>query len=107
MTTTAYEGTLRRRRSLPTAGTLQWLTWVVVVGLVLGPVIPLLYASVRDRPLYEGGGVFTVGAYRDLFADPKFWHAALHTLEYAALPTTMSLASGVTVAFLLPPTSLP
>src|SRR4051795_8152122 len=107
MTTTAYEGTLRRRRSLPTAGTLQWLTWVVVVGLVLGPFVPLLYASIRDRPLYEGGGVFTVGAYRDLFADPKFWHAALHTLEYAALTTTMSIAAGAAVAILVARTDLP
>src|SRR3954454_10176649 len=107
MTTTAYEGTLRRRRSLPTAGTLQWLTWVVVVGLVLGPVIPLLYASIRDRPLYEGGGVFTIGAYRDLFADPKFLHAALHTLEYAALTTTMSVVAGAAVAILVARTALP
>src|SRR5436189_6361593 len=101
MTTTAYEGTLRRRRSLPTAGTLQWLTWVVVVGLVLGPFIPLLYASIRDRPLYEAGGAFTVGAYRDLFADPKFWHAALHTLEYAALTTVLSVVAGAAVAILV------
>src|SRR3954468_15729517 len=107
MTTTAYEGTLRRRRSLPTAGTLQWLTWVVVVGLVLGPFVPLLYASIRDRPLYEGGGVFTLGAYRDLFADPKFWHAALHTLEYAALTTTMSVVAGAAVAILVARTDLP
>src|SRR3954452_7084884 len=107
MTTTAYEGTLRRRRSLPTAGTLQWLTWVVVVGLVLGPFVPLLYASIRDRPLYEGGGVFTIGAYRDLFADPKFWHAALHTLEYAALTTTMSVVAGAAVAILVARTDLP
>jgi len=107
MTTTAYEGTLRRRRSLPTAGTLQWLTWVVVVGLVLGPFVPLLYASIRDRPLYEGGGVFTIGAYRDLFADPKFWHAALHTLEYAALTTTLSVVAGAAVAILVARTDLP
>src|SRR3954469_9006789 len=109
MTTTTYEAAAprRRSRSIPTAGTLQWLTWVVVVGLVLGPFIPLLYASVRNRPLYEGGGVFTVGAYRDLFADPKFWHAALHTLEYAALTTTLSVVAGAAVAILVARTDLP
>src|SRR5437763_1002402 len=107
MTTTTYEAPLRRRRSLPTAGTLQWLTWVVVVGLVLGPFVPLLYASIRDRPLYEGGGAFTLGAYRDLFADPKFWHAALHTLEYAALTTVLSVVAGAAVAILVARTDLP
>src|SRR3954464_8392709 len=105
--TTAYEGTVPRRRSLPTAGTLQWLTWVVVVGLIIGPFVPLLYASVRDRPLYEAGGAFTFAAYRDLFADPKFWHAALHTLEYAALTTTMSVVAGAAVAILVARTDLP
>src|SRR3954454_17728544 len=108
-TTTYHTAAAPRRRglSLPTAGTLQWLTWVVVVGLILGPFLPLLYASIRDRPLYEGGGVFTIGAYRDLFADPKFWHAALHTLEYAALTTTMSVVAGAAVAILVARTALP
>ncbi|HEY3541423.1 MAG TPA: iron ABC transporter permease [Gaiellaceae bacterium] len=109
MTTTTYEAAAprRRKRSLPTAGTLQWLTWVVVVGLILGPFVPLLYASVRDRPLYEAGGAFTLSAYRDLFADPKFWHAALHTLEYAAMTTALSVVAGTAVAILVARTDLP
>jgi iron(III) transport system permease protein len=109
MTTTTYEAPLphRRRRSLPTAGTLQWATWVVVVGLILGPFVPLLYASIRDRPLYEGGGVLTLGAYRDLLSDPKFWHAAVHTLEYAAMTTALSVVAGGAVAILVARTDLP
>jgi iron(III) transport system permease protein len=109
MTTTTYEAPLphRRRRSLPTAGTLQWATWVVVVGLILGPFVPLLYASIRDRPLYEGGGVLTLGAYRDLLSDPKFWHAAVHTLEYAAMTTALSVIAGGAVAILVARTDLP
>jgi iron(III) transport system permease protein len=109
MTTTTYEAPLphRRRRSLPTAGLLQWGTWVVVVGLILGPFVPLLYASIRDRPLYEGGGVFTLGAYRDLFADAKFWHAALNTLGYAGMTTALSVVAGGAVAILVARTDLP
>ena len=73
MTTTTYEAPAARRRgrSLPTAGTLQWLTWVVVVGLILGPFVPLLYASIRDRPLYEAGGLFTLHAYPYLIEDAR------------------------------------
>jgi iron(III) transport system permease protein len=109
MTTTTYESAAPRRRSrpLPTAGTLQWLTWVVVVGLILGPFVPLLYASIRDRPLYEAGGAFTLNAYRDLLSDPAFWRAALHTLEYAALTTVMSVVAGAAVAILVARTDLP
>ena len=109
MTTTAYHATVpqRRGRTLPTAGTLQWLTWVVVVGLILGPFVPLLYASVRDRPLYEAGGAFTLAAYRDLFGDAAFWRAASHTLEYAALTTAMAVVAGAAVAILVSRTDLP
>src|SRR4051812_8826738 len=107
MATTAYEGTLPRRRSLPTAGTLQWLTWVVVVGLILGPFVPLLYASIRDRPLYEAGGAFTFAAYRELLSDAAFWRAALHTLEYAALTTVLAVVAGAAVAILVARTDMP
>jgi iron(III) transport system permease protein len=109
MTTTTYEAPRagRRGRPLPTAGLLQWATWVVVVGLILGPFVPLLYASIRDRPLYEAGGLFTLHAYRDLFSDAKFWRAALHTLEYAGMTTALSVVAGGAVAILVARTDLP
>jgi iron(III) transport system permease protein len=109
VTTTAYEtaAPARRRRNLPTAGALQWLVWVVVVGLILGPFLPLLYASFRDRPLYEAGGVLTTKPYRSLFGDSAFWHAALNTLQYAALSTVMAVAAGAAVAILVARTDLP
>jgi iron(III) transport system permease protein len=107
-TATAYRvPALRRGRALPTAGTLQWLTWVVVVGLILGPFLPLVYASLRDRPLYEAGGAFTLHAYRTLLSDPAFWHAAVNTLEYAALTTALSVVAGAAVAILVARTDLP
>ena len=109
MTSAAYErpAPVRHSRSLPTAGTLQWVVWALVVGLVLGPFVPLLYASVRDRPLYQAGGAFTVAAYRDLLSDPAFWRAAVHTLEYAALTTAISVVAGAAVAILVARTDLP
>jgi iron(III) transport system permease protein len=109
MTTTAHEtiGAPRRGRTWPTAGALQWLTWAVVVALVLGPFLPLLYASFRDRPLYEAGGVLTADPYRQLFSDSEFWHAAANTLQYAALSTAMAVTAGAAVAILVARTDLP
>ena len=109
MTSTAYETVppARRKRDLPTAGSLQWLVWVVVVGLIVGPFIPLLFASFRDRPLYEAGGIFTVEPYRQLFGDSLFWHAAWNTLQYAALSTVMAVVAGAAVAILVARTDLP
>src|SRR4051812_14814608 len=109
MTTTAHETTIapRRGRTWPTAGALQWLTWAVVVTLVLGPFLPLLYASFRDRPLYEAGGMLTADPYRQLFSDSEFWHAALNTLQYAVLSTAMAVVAGAAVAILVARTDLP
>jgi iron(III) transport system permease protein len=95
-----------RRQFLP-AGALQAVVWVLVVGLVVGPFIPMLYASFRDRPLYEAGGVFTTQAYRDLFSDSAFWHAWLNTLEYATLSTAMAVVGGAGAAILVSRTNLP
>lgn len=107
--TTTYASTAlpRPRRSLLPAGALQWLVWVIVVSSVVGPFVPLLYASLRDRPLYESGGVFTLHPYEQLLGDSQFWRAALNTLEYASLTTLMSVAAGAAVAILVSRTDLP
>jgi iron(III) transport system permease protein len=107
MSTTAVSLSSPRRRALPTAGTLQWLIWGIVVVLVVGPFVPLLYASIRDRPLYEAGGVLTLHAYGSLLHDPAFWRAALHTLEYASLTTALAVVAGAGVAILVARTDLP
>jgi iron(III) transport system permease protein len=97
----------RPRRSLLPAGALQWLVWALVVTSILGPFVPLLYASLRDRPLYEAGGVFTLHPYRQLLADSEFWHAALNTLQYATMTTAMSVVAGAAVAILVTRTDMP
>lgn len=96
----------RPRRQLLPAGALQAAVWALVVLLVLGPFVPMLYASLRDRPLYEAGGVFTIDAYRDLFSDGAFWRAWVNTLEYAALTTLMAVLGGGAVAILVSRTNL-
>lgn len=97
----------RPRRSVLPDGALQWGTWLLVVGLVLGPFVPLLYASIRDRPLYEAGGAFTLAPYRQLFGDPAFRHAAWNTLQYASETTVLSVLGGAAVAILVARTDLP
>jgi iron(III) transport system permease protein len=88
------------------AGAFQAAIWVLVVGLIVGPFIPMLYASVRDRPLYEAGGVLTLDAYHQLFSDGEFWHAWRNTLQYAAMTTVMAVIGGAGVAILVSRTDL-
>ncbi len=107
MATTTLERTFPRpRRSLVPASALHWGIWALVVALVLGPFVPLLYASLRDRPLYEAGGVLTVAPYRELFGDSAYWHAWLNTLGFAALTTTLAVVLGGAVAILCARTDL-
>src|SRR3984893_14188406 len=105
MTTTADQtGRLGRRRAttLPRAALPaslgQALVWLIVVVLVVGPFLPLLYASVRSKPYYLPGGVFTLGAYQTLFADPLFWHAVQNTVWFALTTTVLAVAGGGTFA---------
>ncbi len=95
-----------RRELLPPA-LLQWATYALVVALVLGPFVPLLEASLRDRPLYEAGGVFTLQPYRELLGDGAFWAACKNTLAFAALTTALSVGVGAAFAILCARTDIP
>ena len=97
----------RPRAALLPPDVLHWATWALIVVLVLGPFVPLLEASLRDRPLYEAGGVFTIEPYRDLFGDSAFWTAWKNTLVFAALTTAMSVTVGTAFAILCMRTDLP
>lgn len=86
-------------RLVPETG-LQAAIWVLVLVCVLAPVLPLVYASVQSKPIYAVGRVFTLAAYRQLFADPAFRTAALNTLEFAGLTTVCSVVLGGSFAVL-------
>ncbi len=83
----------RVRRLVPESG-LQAAVWALVLVCVLAPVVPLVYASVQSKPIYSPGRVFTLAAYRQLFADPAFRTAALNTLEFAGLTTACAVLLG-------------
>jgi iron(III) transport system permease protein len=89
----APAGGRRVRRLVPETG-LQAAIWALVLVCVLAPVVPLVYASVQSKPIYASGRVFTLAAYRQLFADPAFRTAALNTLEFAAITTVCAVVLG-------------
>jgi iron(III) transport system permease protein len=81
--------------------------WLLTVGLVVVPLLPLVIASVRSRPIYESGGAFTFAGYRTLLSDPGFWRAALNTLEFAGTVTVIAVTLGGGLAVLCERTNLP
>ncbi|MEZ0069834.1 iron(III) transport system permease protein [Streptacidiphilus sp. MAP12-20] len=96
----------RRRRHLP-AGPGQYLVWAAVAVLTLAPLVPLVVTSLLSKPYYLPGGVFSVDAYRQLFADPAFRQAALNTGVFALTATALALLLGATFAVLVTRTDLP
>jgi len=100
LTTARVPLTTRKvRRLLPETG-LQAAIGVLVLGCVVIPVVPLLYASVQDKPIYLSGRSFTLSAYSDLVADPAFRQAALNTLVFACIATVSAVVIGAAAAVL-------
>jgi iron(III) transport system permease protein len=97
--------TVRRPRTPASIG--QALVSLLVVGLVVGPFIPLVYSSFRSKPVYLPGGVFSLAGYRTLFADPAYWTAVRNTLLFAVGTTALAVAGGTLLAILCTRTNLP
>jgi iron(III) transport system permease protein len=76
----------------------QTAVWLFVAVCIAGPLVPLLYASVRSKPLYQAGGVFTIEPYRQLFGDPAFWRAVTATLQFAVATTAGAVVAGAAFA---------
>ncbi|MEV7107699.1 ABC transporter permease [Streptomyces atroolivaceus] len=87
--------------------TIHWLTLLVTAALVLAPVIPILYQSLRNEPLYAAGGSLTLSNYTRLFTEAGFGSIILDTLFFAALTTLFALAIAVPMAVLLERTRFP
>lgn len=85
----------------------HYLIWVVTLVLVIGPVVPIAFASLWSTPLYESGGHLTLVNYRDLLTDSAWWAAAGNSFVFASLTTVLSVVFGVGAAVLLSRTNLP
>jgi iron(III) transport system permease protein len=96
----------RRPRHAP-ASVYQTLVWGTVAILALAPLIPLVSTSLRSKPYYLSGGVFTTDAYRQLLTDPAFHTAAVNTVLFATTATILAVVLGGAFAVLVTRTNLP
>jgi iron(III) transport system permease protein len=99
-----------RYRKLLGLGREVWLQYAVVIFLailVLAPVVPTLYQSLLDRPLYEAGGVLSLDNYVRLFTEAGFGKVALNTVLFAGLTTVLTLVLAVPMAIVVVRTKLP
>lgn len=102
---------LSRRRdqggTAPGERVIQWGTWLLVVVLIFGPIIPVVYAGFIDRPLYQSGGVLTLNNFTALSDDPAFWSALRNTALFALMAAVPGVLIGAGLAVLIARTDLP
>lgn len=97
----------RLRRSWLPATVTQWGLWAGAVALVVGPIIPVVWASLWSTPLYEAGGALTLQNYSELLSDPAWWEAVRNSVVFALLTTAGSIVLGTSFAILFARTDLP
>jgi iron(III) transport system permease protein len=95
-----------RRQLVPTAA-LQTAVWIAALVLIVGPLLPLVYASFRSQAFYLPGSTWSLTPYRTLFDDPAYWHAILNTLGFAAMTTVLAVSAGTGFAVLVNRTNMP
>lgn len=103
----------------PSHGTISWGSGIsrgllvqsgvalLTLILVMAPLGPVLWQSFIDRPLYDEGGILTLGNYRRLFATTEIWAVMGNSLLLAVLSTFIAGAIGVTLAIILERTDVP
>lgn len=97
----------RRRKPLLRTGFTHYVLWALAMIVIVGPLVPVVLASLWTKPLYEGGGQLTVANYARLFTDPQWWAAARNSLLFAAMTTVGAIVFGTLVAVLVTRTDLP
>lgn len=86
---------------------IQYGVWIVTVVLVLSPLIPIIYQSFLDRPLYDQGGILSLDNYVKLLTSPGFHRVAKNSFVFALLTTIISVSLGTILAILVERTDVP
>ena len=95
-----------RRRPLSTNAS-HYVLWALALLVIVGPIVPVVAASLWSTPLYESGGHLTRDNFDALFTDGGWWTAVGNSVLFAALNTAGSIVVGVACAVLLTRTDLP
>lgn len=98
----AYNAPIIRRTVL-----IQYGVALLTVILVAAPLVPILYQSLLDRPLYDSGAIFTLDNFVRLFGNPTFYEAIRNSTLLSLLATVLATVIGVTTAVLVGRTNLP
>lgn len=86
---------------------IQYGVGLLTVALVAAPLLPVLYQSVLDRPLYDVGQQFTSANFGRLLRTDGFGRTLWNTIAFASLTTLISQTFGTLAAVLFGRTDMP
>jgi iron(III) transport system permease protein len=85
----------------------QWALTLLAALLVLFPLLPILYQSLLDRPLYEAGRQLTLANFSRILSNAEFWGAVGTTAVFVVLATAFAVVVGTVLAVVLTRTDVP
>ncbi|NLS06075.1 iron ABC transporter permease [Rhizobium sp. P32RR-XVIII] len=86
---------------------IQYAVLVVTAFLVLSPIVPILYQSLLDKPLYDSDAAFTTANFSRLLGDATFRDTLINTFVVAVSATIIAQLIGLFAAILVSRTDLP
>ena len=95
------------QRDGASASAIQVTILALTAFLVLGPLVPLIYQALLDRPLYDPTAQFTWGNFSRLLSDPDFHSAAINTVVFATIAAVVAQVIAVITAIVLTRTDIP
>lgn len=85
---------------------IQWAVLLVTGFVVLAPMVPVIWQSFLDAPLYDGG-TFTLNNYTQLVVSDTVRTMLLNTIGFAVMTTAFAVVLGLGIGFLVVRTDLP
>jgi len=86
---------------------IQYGTALLTLVLVAAPLLPVLYQSVVDRPLYDAGKELTLANFARLASTEGFGLVLWNTFVFSALTTVIAQVLGTLAAVLFGRTDMP
>ena len=103
----ALPGYITNPRQITRSTVIYWSVFVVTLVLVVAPVLPIIYQSFIDRPLYDRGQILTLQNYKDLFASEQLRKVLFNSFVFASITTVIAQTLGAFFAVLIGRTDLP
>lgn len=86
---------------------IQWGMFAATVILVAGPMAPLVFQALTDKPIYDSGHTLGLVNFYKVFSSELFREAAWNSVVFALLSTLVSQVVGTLQAILVSRANMP